>query len=112
MVHPHSTPAVPLRKNYTNPSVKKQTKTTTLWFKKNWTPTKFSNNFNNYWPILIICVQKIYKESQGSLHICSLRVLIKQGTSLGYFHGKTKQINVQQVENIVTIVAVNCPGVL
>ena len=31
MVHPHATPA---RKNYTNPSVKKQTKTTTLWFKK------------------------------------------------------------------------------
>jgi len=34
----------------------------TLWL-KNWTCTKFSNNFNKYWLLSIIVVQGVYKVS-------------------------------------------------
>jgi len=50
---------------------------------KKQTPTIFSNKFNKYLSISTILVERIYKVS--SVHICSMRILIKKGTSLGKF---------------------------
>jgi len=52
-----------------------------LFFKTR--PTRnISNNFNTYWPIsMTFCTQNLQRVS--NVYICSLRVLMKQGTSLG-----------------------------
>ena len=42
----------------------------------NQTPTVFSNNFNKYWSISIILIQRMYKVS--NVHICRLSILIKK----------------------------------
>jgi len=35
---------------------------------KNWTPTKFSNNFNTYWPISIIFCSMNSNSNPGPVH--------------------------------------------
>jgi len=56
-----------------------------LWFKKNRTPTIFSNKFNKYWSTsTIFGIENL--QIVSNVHILCLRFFDKSGTSLGEFH--------------------------
>jgi len=49
---------------------------------KKWTPVIFSNDFNKYWSVSAIFGTE-NTQSVPDVHMCNLRVLMKQGISLG-----------------------------